>query len=213
MIKALVFDVDGVIVRPHRFRDWLQDKCGITPEMTKEFFTGPFMECARGRAELLDVLPPYLESWKWDGSLDDFVDAWLEVDSDVDGEMVVLTQSLRRTGFPCFVASTQERERAAYLADVMEFDTLFDGLFFSCDLGYEKPREEFYKSIMEGLSMSGPEILFFDDSKANVDAARALSWNAELFTDVDGFLRDIDRHLSPQVNAGRKREPKRYESI
>jgi hypothetical protein len=82
-IRAVAFDIDGVIVRS-RFRTDLPRVLGMTAEETQLFFTGPFVECLLGKADLHDELPRYLEAWKWPGTLDEFLAFWFESDSDLD---------------------------------------------------------------------------------------------------------------------------------
>lgn len=60
MIDAVLFDVDGVLVHPWRFRDLLTRKYGIAPATTAPFFRGTFESCVVGQADLLGVLPPFL---------------------------------------------------------------------------------------------------------------------------------------------------------
>ena len=42
---------------------------------------------------------------------------------------------------------------------VLVHDQLFDGLFFSCDIGVEKPKEGFFKAVAHRLGRSGKELL------------------------------------------------------
>ena len=182
MVQAILFDVDGVLVHPGRFRAWLEHEHGITPAMTAPFFKGPFAECTEGRADLVDVLQPFLESWGWTGTATAFIETWLAVENAPDFAALRVVAAIRAAGIPCFIASTQEHRRAQYLARDMGLDRLFDGLFFSSEVGFEKPKEGFYRMVESRLGRSGAELLFFDDLVANVDGARAAGWSAELFT-------------------------------
>lgn len=61
-MKALVFDADGVIVRPETwFFVPAEKKYGIPKKVFLEFIHGKFQLCTKGKLELLDVLPPLLE--------------------------------------------------------------------------------------------------------------------------------------------------------
>lgn len=202
MIQAILFDVDGVLVHPGRFRSWLEREHGITPAMTAPFFKGAFADCAEGRADIVDVLGPFLESWGWTGTATDFVGSWLSVENAPDHEALTVVAAIRAAGIQCFIASTQENRRARYLALDMGFDQLFDGLFFSSAVGFEKPKEGFFRAVESSLGRSGAELLFFDDVRANVDGARAAGWSAELFTSVDALRSDVSRHTGLALRAG-----------
>jgi putative hydrolase of the HAD superfamily len=54
-------------------------------------------------------------------------------------------------------------------------------LFFSCRLGCEKPDPAFYRKVQSHIGVEPGDILFLDDKPVNVEAARALGWNAEVY--------------------------------
>jgi putative hydrolase of the HAD superfamily len=199
MIRALLFDADGVVIVPWRFRRYLEREHGITPAMAHGFFRDAFGDCLAGKADLKQVLPPYLAQWRWKGSVDDFVAAWLETENAVDGRVVGLIRSLRQSGILCCLASSQERTRAEYMTTVMGFSGLFDRQFFSCHLGYVKPEQGYFKAIQGLLGMDGQDILFWDDSAANVEAARECGWNAETYADFEGFKKKLAVYLNGEI--------------
>jgi putative hydrolase of the HAD superfamily len=65
--------------------------------------------------------------------------------------------------------------------------------FASHLLGVAKPDAAIYRAVESGTGRRGREILFFDDSAANVEAARRIGWNTET----------IDPHTetAPQISA------------
>src|SRR4030095_15267844 len=103
VIQAVLFDVDGVLVHPWRFRATLARDHGITPDMTAPFFRGPFLQCVQGQADVLEVLPTFLTSWGWPGSAEDFVARWLSVENAQDEAVLGAVADTRRSGVPCFV--------------------------------------------------------------------------------------------------------------
>jgi putative hydrolase of the HAD superfamily len=186
-IRAMLFDADGVVIFPWGFRLYLETVHGITPQMTHEFFHGPFEDCLTGKADLCEVLPPYLECWGWPGTLDDFLSEWFETDGVVDQRVLEAIGRVRRTGTLCCLASSQERYRATHLARVMGFAHFFDWLFFSHSLGYAKPDPAFFHSIESMLGLPPEAILFWDDFPENVEAARRCGWHAEVYSDFEHF--------------------------
>lgn len=48
----------------------------------------------------------------------------------------------------------------------------FDHTFLSCELGVEKPDPLIFNKVVEGLHVPAHDILFFDDSEVNCQAAR-----------------------------------------
>lgn len=194
-ISAVIFDADGVMVHPWRFQAYLRETHAISPEVTSDFFSGIFLECLTGRADLKEVLPSYLDKWDWPFTLQRFLDIWHEVEHATDSYMVGVVAALKEKGLLCALASNQERYRAEYMREQMGFSSLFDYTFFSSDLGTMKPETDYYHIISERTGIPGEEILFFDDSKGAVEGALSAGWNAIHFTGRTSLEEAFLKHL------------------
>ena len=186
-IKAVIFDADGVLIFPWLFAEHLDGEFQITREATRAFFEGKFTECLLGRADLSEVLPPYLDEWGWTGSVAEFMRLWFSVEDVVDARMLGAVQSLRGDGILCYLASNQEKHRSEYIRRVMGFDADFDRLFFSCEIGAKKPDARFYEVIEGAIGLNGGQIAFWDDSPSHVNAASLRGWQAKLYTSYEDF--------------------------
>jgi putative hydrolase of the HAD superfamily len=187
-LEVICFDADGVVVYPQmQFSKYLKEEHCISPEMTRSFFRGVFNDCLVGKADLNEVLPVYLNQWNWKGPVDQFIAAWLEHDNVVDARLINMIQRLRKNGFLCCLATSQERNRAEYMKTKMGFQDAFDRLFFSCDIGCQKPAHSYYQAIQAMLDREKESILFLDDMENNVTAAREFGWNAEIYTEFGEF--------------------------
>lgn len=183
----VLFDIDGVLVHPWGFRRLLESKYGISPETTRAFFDTRFNLCTRGEADLFEELPPHLEAWGWPGSLREFVETWFEVENTPNRDVLEFVVKLRAQGHRCHIASTQERHRARFLSEVMGFQHQFDSLFYSYDLGVQKPDLAFFAAIEADLGYGGRRLLFIDDVAENVKAAGSLGWLGVHFTGVQSL--------------------------
>ena len=181
MIRSVVFDVDGVLIRDGQFARILSERYGLSVERTASFFQGPFQDCVVGRADLKDSIAPFLLEWAWPGSVDDLLALWFDADSEPNGDVLDLADELRGRGVPCFVASTQEHHRAAHLEHRLGLGERFDGLFFSCHIGTKKPERAFFDHVASEIATSPSEIFFLDDRDSNVNGARDAGWNAERY--------------------------------
>jgi putative hydrolase of the HAD superfamily len=195
MIKALILDADGVVIFPWRFARYLEREHGITPGMTRPFFRSIFDDCLVGKADLKNVLPPFLQAWGWSGSLDEFVSSWLRTEDAVDDRVINVVRTLRSSGLVCCLATSQEQHRAQYMKTTMGFTTIFDRLFFSCELGCQKPDPAYYELMERDLGLEGERILFWDDSVRNVESARKRGWNAEVYADFASFEQMLAEYL------------------
>lgn len=65
---------------------------------------------------------------------------------------------------------------------------LFTELLVSCDLGYAKPESEAFLRASQAAGVHPERCLFVDDTRTNVEAARALGFQTHWFRDAAGFI-------------------------
>lgn len=196
MLKAMLFDVDGVLVNGEPFSRQLARDYGITLEMTAAFFRGPFSECLVGRADLKEEIASYLRQWGWQESVDQFLADWFAYETRIDEALLSAIQQLRQHGLSGYLATNQERYRAAYILNEMGFAGKFDGMFSSASLGYMKHEPAFFISVLDALpGIQAQEILFWDDSPGNVATARAVGMQAELYTNFSAYEKHMSHYL------------------
>jgi putative hydrolase of the HAD superfamily len=195
MIKAIVFDADGVIVRPRTFFiSRATELYGIPKQEFMAFIHSEFKHCTTGELELLDVLPEYLTRWNVPVEPQTFVQQWVEHEHHIDTALLEQIQTFRANGIPCYLGTNQERNRANYMKLEMGFTHSLDSVFASSDLGFRKPDIEFYKSLQDKIQVPASEILFWDDSLENVAAAREAGWNAEVFLNLLTFNQTMKKY-------------------
>src|SRR6185503_11360010 len=84
MVKAAVFDVDGVLVEAFVWARILEMEHGLDRSRTDPFFLGQFKKCILGESRLKEELVPFLEEWRWPTTVDEFVTRWFAADSAVN---------------------------------------------------------------------------------------------------------------------------------
>jgi 2-haloacid dehalogenase len=70
----------------------------------------------------------------------------------------------------------------------------FRGITVSARCGLAKPDEAIFERHAADFGLEPRATLFFDDAPANVQAARRVGWQAEIFTGADAMRRDLKRH-------------------
>ena len=179
-IKAVVFDYDGVVAAGN-FADQLEHEYGIGSEQQSDFWDIQFAQAAVGQADFRAMIPAFIEKWGLQISSQDFLSAWCQSGCIENTLALKITTELRKSGLPVYLATNQEPYRSEYLRSQMDFDRRFAATFTSHDLGVMKPDAAFFEAISTRLGLQPAEILFIDNSKRNVDAARSFGWQASLY--------------------------------
>lgn len=192
--KALALDMDGVLGVPvFQFAGYLEHTYGLTFADTREFFTGPFQDCLTDAADLPQALAPFLPRWGIHLPVAELLAIWFDRESCVDARMLATVRRLRVAGLPCYVATNQERHRAAYLRQEMGLAQLFDGVYASADVGAKKPEPAFFARITAAIGLPPAEILFWDDVERYVEAAQSFGWQARHYTGFADFQEQMSQ--------------------
>lgn len=198
MIKLVLFDVDGVVIKSRGkfFSQRLAEKQGLPIEEVMPFFTGDYKLCATGLADLKEVLPRYFETWKWQGTVEDLMNFWFEGEKDTDPEVINIVETLRSKNILCGLASDNEKYRIEYLMKEVELENHFNvHNFFSAGVGFKKSNPEFFNKILEATSFKPEEIQYWDDDQKNVDIAKSLGIDAHLFTSANEMKKEIENYV------------------
>ncbi len=121
--------------------------------------------------------------------IDALIDADLRSWSRIDQDMVAYLRMLDRRGDRLALLSNITRELADEFERTHHFLELFDVVGFSCRIGHAKPSRDAFTWCLRRLGVAAEEVLFVDDSPANIDAAATLGLRAHRFTGLDELRR------------------------
>ena len=184
-MTTLVLDLDGVVVLGHPEKgSWDKDierDLGIERHRLGLFFKVHFPRVVLGRADLFETLERVWPELGYAGDYRAFVEYWFAMDSRLDTDVLAQVASWRGEGRPAYLATVQEHHRARHVWDELGLSGHFDGILYSASMGVKKPDREFFERATERLPVrAADEILFMDDTPANVEAARSVGWHAFL---------------------------------
>ena len=195
MIKCMLFDADGVVINAEMFSLQYEKKFGVSNDEMIPFFKGEFQDCLCGRADLAKVVKPWLSKWKWQGSVEEFLDFWFKSEHNVDERIIEVIKKLRKKGIKCYLATNQEKYRVKYMKENMGFDVFFDDVFSSAHIGHKKPERDFYECILKKFKKEHilpNEVLFFDDSQDHIAEAKKVGIDAHHYTTFEEFLHVVE---------------------
>jgi putative hydrolase of the HAD superfamily len=197
MIKAILFDADGVVLKPRDkyFTDRLRAQgIDLSKESEGQFFKNEYKKVVVGKADLKEEVSKYLAAWGWAGSVDELLHFWFSYEDKFDEEVLDFVDELRPKGVKCYLASDHSRYRADDFMRKGEIKDRFDGYFFSGYVGFTKEEPEFFEHVLNELKLNKDEVLFVDDDPENVEVAKNFGIRGVSYEGVES-LRDIIEKL------------------
>ncbi len=196
MIKAVIFDIDGVLINGEQFSTILERDHGISKERTLPFFSGIFQDCLVGNADLKQELAIHLKEWGWDKTVEEFLHYWFTSEQNIDHDLIAFINALKKQGIHVYVATNQEKYRTDHLWNELGFSKIFRAMFSSAHLGHQKHEAKFFDKVMEQLDgVKKSEVILWDDTQKNIDTAKAAGLHAEYYHNLDEFKVRMQHYL------------------
>jgi 2-haloacid dehalogenase len=190
----VVFDIGNVLVRwnPRNlfhkvFDDEARMERFLSAALAMDFIalTDGVKDFSRAVAERARAFPEFAEQLRV------FDARWIETIGGPIEENVALMRRLKRAGRPVYALSNFASVKFALARQMFDFLNEFDECVISGDVGVVKPDPRIFEILFERVGRAPGELLFIDDSPANVRAAERLGMAAIHFrpgVDLEGEL-------------------------
>ncbi len=174
-VRAVLWDADGVL--QHGPADWRERIDALHGPGFTDAVLAAEAPALRGEVPLRDALRQVLRDWPGAAvGVGDLLLLWQQ--AAVDPDALLLVDEVRASGVACALATNQHDVRRAWMRDTLRLDAHFDAVYYSCELGTVKPEPAFFERVLDDLGLGPAEVVFVDDSPANVEGARAAGLRA-----------------------------------
>ncbi|MFW2541053.1 HAD family hydrolase [Primorskyibacter sp. 2E107] len=195
-IKAVVFDIGNVLIewQPERYYDRM-----FGEERRRAMFAEVDLH---GMNDLIDTGHDFRATvyrWadkypQWSEEIRHWHDHWLDLATPAIPHSVRLLRALRAKGVPVFALTNFGIGTWAIATPKYEFLNEFDRAFVSGHMGVIKPDPRIYEMLEEQSGVAPDGLLFADDRRDNIEAARARGWTGHVFTGPDGWAGCLVAH-------------------
>lgn len=205
LISTLLIDADGVMQRTavgweEELAAFLGDRAEVDGERFLDAIREAEVPTMDGKSDIAEAMARVLRDFDVATDVEEVLEMWTRIERDLS--IVSAVSELRRDKVLCCLASNQQSRRARWMRGHLGYDEVFDRQFYSCELGVAKPDPVYFTTILDQLDVKPSTVLFIDDTAVNIEGARSVGLNAELFRRHGGRAA-LEEILRPYVVLGR----------
>lgn len=194
MIKALIFDLNGVFICSPKLSERLEADFNVPMD---EFLVALKLNMDKVRKPgVVDIglWQPYFDKWGLDFTEKEFYDYWFSGEKE-NKELVEIAMRLKAKGIKIFILSNNFQRRAEYYAKTFPFiNEVFDKVYYSWQTGLVKPSPEALEKILVENNLQPSECLYFDDSEKNIEAGESVGIISQIFSDYSvKLLKEMEK--------------------
>jgi epoxide hydrolase-like predicted phosphatase len=201
-IRAVAFDVGGVLMRAGPFSDFeeaWQKRLGITQAEFSQALASvdPDGLAFTGRLSLTQFKARHATALGLPaGEADEFMaEMWAMSSGELNAELAAYAASLRPRYSTAILSDAIDGSRRWNQARY-GFDQLVDVIIYSYEVGLAKPDPRIYRLLCDRLAVSPGEVVFLDDRPENVKGASELGIHALLHESTAQSIKAVDALLA-----------------
>lgn len=195
MIKAIIFDLNGIFIQSPKLSDRFAKDFGISSEIFLPKLSEIMNKVRQPEAgSSFSYWEPILREWNINLSEQEFWKYWFEAEKPSE-RMISFAKELKEKGIKIFVLSNNFKERAEYYGHYPWMHEVVDRAYFSWQTGFVKPNIEAWKLVLSENNLQQEECLYFDDQEKNIKASEEAGIKAFMFTSEEELEKIVNEYI------------------
>lgn len=191
MLKAAIFDLNGIFLQSPKLSDRFEKDFGIPVSVFIPKLSS-IMDAARkpNAGNSFRYWETALKEWGIKLTEQEFWNYWFKAEK-VSDKMVSFAKELRSKGLKVFILSNNFKERAQYYGQYPWVHEAVDKIYFSWQTGFVKPDTTAWTLILQEHNLKSEECVYFDDQDKNLKAAESVGIKSFLFKDENELEKQV----------------------
>jgi len=192
MIKAVIFDLSGVIVT--RFSDMgkrLEPLLNMgSKEIHLRFKDEEFQYFLKGTITEDEYWRRIIKKNNWKINVSSLKKVRRESFKEIEGTKKII-KVLKEKGIKLGLLSSHTKEWVDFIRRKFDYEKYFDSILYSYQVGYVKPEKKFYEDIIKKLQVEPEYCIYIDDKEKYLEPAKELGMKTILFKSAKQLEREL----------------------
>lgn len=202
-MKALVFDIDGVLLdheydKGHNWLDEIENDLMISRDLIEKIHkdSQQWKQLSLGN----DNIEKYFDSFVAENNITrvsamQLINYFINRDTKSRNYMLEEVKKLKNKNYKLYIGTHQVPEKGQRLWFIESFSDYFLDMFTSYNIGYMKSEVEFFNEVSERIGIEKSETILIDDKQKNVDTAISAGWQGYLYESFDKIKSELFERL------------------
>jgi len=201
MIRAILFDFDGVLTLDETgsqsICNYICQKTGIDYKLFKNEYRKYNADLLTGRLKHEDVWDKICAGISYQIDMRILHDSF--INTPINKKVLDLVLQLKEKNYKIGMVTDNKADRIKSLIDFHLWDTVFDGIAVSANIGSGKEHRKIFNWIFETLTVLPSECIFIDNKKENLIIPQNMGVTTIFF---DHSENNITRLINELIAAG-----------
>ncbi len=197
MIKALLFDFDGVLTLDETgsksICNYISEKTGVEQAAFQEAYRLYNAELLTGKLKHEDIWQRICDAVGQQIKLEILHDSFIH--TPINTDMLALVQQLKEKNYKIAMVTDNKADRIRDIVAHHDWGALFDCIAVSAEIGSGKNQEEIFHSVLHSLALEPDACVFIDNTPENLLVPKRLGVKTVFFdyhrNDVTGLTREL----------------------
>jgi HAD superfamily hydrolase (TIGR01509 family) len=196
MIKAIIFDLNGILIKSRKLGKRFEEDFGVTEDIFLPKLFDIMKEVRKPNARpAFSYWEPVLKGWHLNLSESEFWDYWFKEEYPSERLISFIKSLKEKKDIKIFILSNNFKERAEYYNHYPWIHNIVDKIYFSWQTGFIKPNPKAWELVLSENKLKPEECIYFDDKEENINVSKKIGIKSFLFTNEEELEKIINNEI------------------
>jgi HAD superfamily hydrolase (TIGR01509 family) len=195
MIKAVIFDLNGIFIKSRKLGSRFEKDFKVSPSVFLPKLHEIMANIRKPNAGPAFLYwGPVLKSWNINFTDKEFWDYWFKEEFPSE-KMIKFAKKIKEKGLKVIILSNNFKERAEYYGHYPWIHEVVDKVYFSWQTGFIKPDKKAWELVLSENNLRPEECIYFDDKEENLKSSESLGIKSFLFENEEKLEETVNEFL------------------